>query len=218
MLRTRAVQILLLGVVAGFLNGCVRFGHGPEPSWIEGVSREYPPDQYLLGVGQAESRPAAAERAYAAVAKIFKAQISAQSRDWESYMVLENRGKASAERRVTLDQLTSVSTDKVLENVRIMDTWFEARNGQHYAMAGMDRAQAATAVLERIAALDGIVETQLKESRQTQDKLARVRNLRRAVKNLVVREAYNADLRVIRTTGRGVDPAYRVGELTAELE
>src|SRR2546430_13394207 len=84
-------------------------------------------------------------------------------------------------------------------------------------MAGMDRPQAATAVLERIAELDGIVDTQLKESRQTEDKLASVRNLRRAVKNPVGREAYNADLRAIRPTGRGVDPAYRVGELTAEL-
>ena len=103
MLRTRAIPILLLGVLAGLLNGCVRFGHGAEPSWIDGVSRDYPPDQYLLGVGQAESRPAADERAYAAVAKIFKAQVNAQSRDWESYLVLENRGKASAERRVMLD-------------------------------------------------------------------------------------------------------------------
>jgi len=217
-LRMRAREILLLGVVTGFLYGCVGSGHGPGPSWIEGVSREYPADRYLLGVGQADSQPVATERAYAAVAKIFKAQINAQSRDWESYMVLENRGKASAERRVTLDQLTSVSTDKVLENVRIMDTWFDARSRQHYAMAGMDRAQAATAVLERIAELDGLVETQVKESRQAQDKLTRVRSLRRAVKNLVVREAYNADLRVIRATGRGVEPAYRVGELAAELE
>lgn len=218
MLRTHAIGVLLLGVVAGFLDGCGWFGPSAQPSWIDGVSRDYPPDRYLLGVGQAESRPAAAERAYAAVAKVFKAQINAQSRDWESYMVVENRGKASADRRVTLDQLTSVSTDKVLENVRIMDSWFDARSGQHFAMAGMDRAQAATAVLERIAELDGIVDTQLRESRQSQDKLARVRNLKRAVKNLVVREAYNADLRVIRTTGRGLDPSYRIGELTAELE
>lgn len=218
MLRHRAFQILLLGVMVAWLDGCARFGHSSGPSWIDGASHEYPSDQYLIGVGQAESRTAAAERAYAAVAKIFKAQVNAQSRDWESFLLLENRGKASTERRVTLDQITNVSTDKMLENVRIMDTWFDRRTGQHYAMAGMNRAQAATAVLERIAELDGTVETEIKESRQTQDKLARVRHIRRAVKNLVLREAYNADLRVIRPTGHGIDPAYRVAELTAELE
>jgi hypothetical protein len=71
---------------------------------------------------------------------------------------------------------------------------------------------------ERIRDLDGKVETELREFREAPDKLARLRNLRRAVKDLVLREAYNADLRVIRSSGRGIDAAYRVADLTAQLE
>jgi hypothetical protein len=182
------------------------------------VSRDYPSDQYLTGVGQAESQPAAAERAYAAVAKIFKAEVNTQSRDWESFLLLEKRSGAQTERRLTLDQITSVSTDKVLENVRILDGWFDQKSGRHYALAGMDRAQAGRAMQERIAALDGMVEAELKESRQAQSKLDQLRNIRRAVKSLVLREAYNADLRIIRQSGRGVEAAHRVADLTAELE
>ena len=218
MLQKYVFLVLVSGLLGGVLDGCARFGGSAQPAWIEGTSREYSADQYLLGVGQAGSQSAATERAYAAVAKIFKAEISAQSRDWESYLVLESRGKATTERRLTLDRVTRVSTDKVLENVRILEAWFDRRAGQHYALAGMNRAQAEGALLERIAELDSMVETELNESRQTQDKLATVRNIKRAVGHLVLREAYNADLRVVRTNGRGVDPAYRVAELTAQLE
>jgi len=47
---------------------------------------------------------------------------------------------------------------------------------------------------------------------------SKIRDLRRAARNLVVREAYNADLRVIRPSGRGAPSAYQVNELTNELE
>lgn len=215
-LRLTAVASAVF-VLATAVMGCARLSRS-QPAWVEGTSADYSPQQYLLGMGQADSQPGAVERAYGAVAKVFKAQVNVQSRDWESFLLLENRGKSSTERRLTLDQLTRVTTDKVLENVRILDTWHNRRAGIHYALAGMNRAQAEAAMLERIAELDTMIETEIQEARRTQDKLARVKNLRRAMKNLLLREAYNTDLRIIRTSGRGVDPAYRVADLTTELE
>lgn len=213
-----ALQMFAVGVAVSVLSGCAWFGTPPAPPWIAGVSQEHPADQYLIGIGQADSLPTATERAYGAVAKIFKAEVSTQSRDWESFLLLETRGQARSEHRLTLDQVTRVSTDKVLENVAVLDTWFDRQTKVHYVMAGMNRAQAAAAMQERIAELDRTVETEVSEARQTRDKLARVHNLRRAAKNLVLREAYNADLRVIRSSGQGLAPRYSVAELTAELQ
>jgi hypothetical protein len=218
MRSTKIAILLCLCALLTASHGCAWFSRSSAPSWVNGPSRDYPSDQYVLGVGQGESKPVAAERAYGAVAKVFKAEVTAQSRDWESFLVMEQRGQANAERRLTLDRVTKVSTDKVLENVRIIDTWQDTRTGQHYALAGTNRTQAAAGLLERIAELDRAVETEVMESRQAQDKLAKVRHLRRAVKSLVVREAYNSDLRVVRLSGQGVEPAYRVPELTGELE
>ncbi|MBM4125074.1 MAG: hypothetical protein FJ246_09020 [Nitrospira sp.] len=216
--RFSGLVICLAVITLATFGGCT-WGRGAgQPAWIEGTSRTYPPDQYLIGVGQADSQPAAAERAYAAVAKIFKAEVSAQSRDWEFFLLKEQRGTTQTERRLTLDQITRVTTDKVLQNVRILEGWFDPRSGRHYALAGMNRSQAATAFLERIEELDGAVESDLKESRQGHDLLARLRSLRRAAKNLVLREAYNADLRVVRPSGHGTDPRYHVADLTSELE
>ena len=208
--------MLLMGVAA--LSGCAWFGGHTQPDWVEGVSAVYPSGQYLVGVGQAESRVVAEDRAYAAVARIFKAEVSAHAKDWESYLVIEQRGQSSAERRLTLDNLTRVSTDKVLENVQIVDRWVDVQKGFHYALAGMHRPQAETSFMERITELDRSISDDVEEAQRPSDKLAKVKALRRAARNLVLREAYNADLRVVRPSGQGTAAAYRVSELTHELE
>ena len=201
---------------SALLLGC-SFGQS-KPAWIDGVSPDYPAGQYLTGVGQAENRAAAEDRAYAALARIFKAEVSAQSKDWESYLVVEQRGTSQDERRLTLDQLTRVSTDKVLENASIVDRWYDTRRNLHYALGGMHRVQAETAFMERMRDLDRSIQADVEEAHQTSDKLAKVRALRRAARNLVLRETYNADLRVIRTSGQGTAAAFRVQDLTRELE
>jgi hypothetical protein len=210
------IGVVLMALVG--LSGCAWVGGQAKPDWIDGVSAAYPSGQYLVGVGQAENRAAAEDRAYAAVARIFKAEVSAQAKDWESYLVIEQRGHSSAERRVTLDNLTRVSTDKILENVRIVDRWVDMHKGLHYALAGMHRPQAETAFMERITELDRSISDDVEEAHGHSDKLAQVRAFRRAARNLVLRETYNADLRVIRPSGQGTASPYRVNELTHELE
>jgi hypothetical protein len=210
------IMAVLMGVVA--LSGCAWFGGQSKPDWIDGVSATYPPGQFLVGVGQAENGATAEDRAYAAVARIFKAEVSAQSKDWESYLVIEQRGHSRDERRLTLDNLTLVSTDKVLENVRIVDRWVDVHKGLHYALAGMHRPQAETSFMARITELDRSIRDDVEEAHRTTDKLARVRALRQATRNLVLRETYNADLRVIRPSGQGMAAGYHVSDLTHELE
>ncbi len=214
-------QALAVGVLVTLVAvsaGCVGPDHAARPSWIDRPAEEFPPEQYVVGLGQAESRPAATERAYAAVARVFKAEVKDRARDWESYVLLESRGKSEHERRLTIDHVTQVSTDKVLENVQVLDAWHDSERSLHYVLAGMHRAQAEAALLARIRDLDQTVETELRTARESEDKLVTIRNLRRAAKHLVLREAYNADLRIVRASGRGQPPPYRVADLTVELE
>ena len=213
--------------IAGFLclwlmvstsTACTWFTGKGKPGWVDGRSTEYPLTQYLTGVGQAGTRSNAEDQAYAAVARIFKAEVAAQAKDWESYLVVENRGISNAERRLTIDNVTKVSTDKVLENVRIADVWYDSDSRSYYALGVMNRSQAEAALMEKVSALDWAIEADVAESRQTTDKLAKVRALRRAGRNLLLREVYNTDLRVIRLSGHGTPSAYQVNELSGELE
>src|SRR5262245_11073043 len=211
---------LALIALLGFCEaaGCSSFGGPSKPDWVDGTSQKFPTGQYLVGVGHSDTRAVSEDQAYAAVARVFKSEVSAQSKDLESYLVVEQRGQSRDERRLTLDNLTRVSTDKVLENVSIADRWFDTRKSLHYSLAVMHRAQAETAVLERIAELDRSVQADAEEARTATDKLTKIRGLKRAIQNLMLRETYNADLRVIRTSGQGTAAPYRVQELSQELE
>ncbi len=205
--------VITVASVPGCSKGMIRAA----PSWVSGGTDEFPADRYLTGIGQAESRQQAEERAYASVAKIFRSEVSARSKDWESFLLQEGRGTATTERRLTLEVVTQVSTDKVLENVRILTGWVDPRRGQHYALAGMDRGQAGTALAERIAELDRTIASDVTQARSAAPPLTRVQHLRRAVTQLVLRDALNADLRVIKPSGQGVPTAYQVSRLTDEL-
>lgn len=207
-----------VGLIGLSWAGCAWIGGQTRPGWIDSAGSDYPPARYLIGVGQADDRNHAADQAYAAIARIFKAEVDARADDWESYLVIEHRGSTNAERRLTLETVTRVSTEKVLENVRIAETWHDSRKGLHYALAVMNRSQAEASLMDRMTSLDHAVEADVVESRRTTDKLTKIRNLRRAARNVVLREAYNADLRVIRSSGQGIAPAYEVHELSDELE
>jgi LPP20 lipoprotein len=207
--------VLCLGLM---VSACTWLTGKGKPGWVDGRSADYPSSQYLTGVGQADTRSNAEDQAYAAVARIFKAEVAAQAKDWESYWVVENHGVSNAERRLTIDNVTKVSTDKVLENVRIADVWYDSQSRAYYALSVMNRPQAEASLMEKVSALDRTIDTDVTESRQAIDKLAKVRALRRAGRNLVLREVYNTDLRVIRPSGQGTPSAYQVNELSSELE
>lgn len=188
------------------------------PDWVTGTkAAAYPDEQFLIGVGQADAKPAAEERAYAAVARVFKAEVTSQAKDWESYLTLEKRGNAQTERRLTLDSVTKVSTDKLLENVKIAETWHDQKAGIHSALAVMNRAAAHASFRNKIAELDEAIARDVTDARGASDKYLKVRGLRRAVRSLITRDTYNSDLRVV-TGGRGVATDYSVAGLTGELE
>jgi hypothetical protein len=204
--------------VAFVMSGCTWvFGKG-KPSWVDGRTSEYPPAQYLTGVGRAENRRSAEDQAYAAVARIFKAEVAAQARDQESYVVVENDDIANTKRRLTIDSVTQVSTDKVLENVRVIDNWYDSDHKLHFALAVMNRSQAEASLMDKVLGLDQAITAEITEARQATNKLVKVRALRKAGRNMILREAYNTDLRVIRLSGQGTPSAYRANELFRELE
>lgn len=210
------VPALLLVLLAS--AACSSMQEERRPSWIDGGSARFPIERYLVGRGEADSRPVATARAYEAVARIFEAQVTAQARDWESYVQLDDRGGTSHERRLSIERVTQVSTDKVLENVQVLDAWHDPATGTHYVLAGTNRAQGEAALLDRIHELDQTIEMDLDGTATSRDRLTVLRSLKRAAGRLVLREAFNADLRVLRPSGRGEPAAHQVADLTAKIE
>jgi len=188
------------------------------PDWVTGTKASaYPDGQFLVGVGQAESRSVAEERAYAAMARIFKADVSSRAKDWESYLTLEKRGHVQTERQLTLEVVTQVTTDKLVENVKIAETWRDPKTGLHSALAVMNREAAQVTFRSKIAEMDDAISRDVKEARTTRDTYRQARGIRRAIRTLIIRDALNSDLRVV-IGGRGVVSDHSLSGLTGELE
>jgi len=212
---------LWVGVLLVFslgYGGCAMFSSVETPSWVMGKNDQYPSNQYLVGVGRGASTSAAEERAYAAVAKIFTAHVQSRVQDAEAFRMVEKEGSTQTTRELSLDQSTRVTTNKVLENVQIFERWIHPDTREVYVLAGLDRHQVEQGLVEKIRDYDRTMHDDVELARNRSDKLIHIGKLRHAIQIWHEREAVNADLRVIRESGRGIPARYRLNELTQELD
>jgi hypothetical protein len=198
-------------------GGCTLFGPPPPPEWVLSPHDLYPPERYLTGMGEGDSREQAEKRAYAAVSRIFSAQITSQAMDREIFSLQESEQVSLTRRELQLDRRIQVSTEKVLENVKILDSWRQPTNFRFFVLAGIDRHQAEQSLLERLTDFDQAIETLLRQGRSHPQKLERIRGYKHAMSLLVDREALNADLRIIRASGESLPPAYRLSQIQQEF-
>jgi hypothetical protein len=187
------------------------------PDWVNGPGKKYPETAYLTGVGYADTRQAAEDRAYAAISKIFTAEISSKTMEWEKYLQSDAGGRTEDSRQINIEQATEISTQKVLENVKIAETWLDKTKAIYYVLAVMDRQHAAAGLRDRITSLDLRVEELLKESKQGDKKLQTVRALYLAVENLLLREVYNTELRVVNPAGKGSESGVSLDAVNRDL-
>ena len=209
--------IVLVGLYLG-MSGCAIFSSVDRPSWVMGSNEQYPSTRYLVGVGHGESRSVAEERAYAAVAKIFSAHVQSRVQDAEAFRLVEKDGSTHTRRELALERSTRVTTNKVLNNVQVLERWVHPDTKEVYVLAGLDRQQVERGLVERIHAYDQTIDDELQVSRNSSDKLIRIGKLKHAIQVWHEREVVNKDLRVIRESGSGIPVPYRLSELTQELD
>lgn len=205
-------------VVSGLLWLALPVEAGNAPDWIGGDSAHYPSELFLVGVGYGDNRKAAEDAAYAAIARIFKAEIEARTTEWEKHLQMDVQGQTQVSRQLSVSQATTVSTQKVLENVRIAAVWRDESRKLDYALAVMDRRQAGSVLRERITTLDLEIEELLAQARAAGGKLRKARALHQAVQALLLRDAYNTELRVVNRTGAGSASLTRLASVRQELQ
>ncbi len=210
--------LLIFGLGACATTSDAKRQAGGRPDWVDGRSAQYAEPRYFTGVGHARARQTAEAHAYAAIAKIFEVAVQQHSKDFEAYTQRVAADGASQENRLTLEQLTKVSTDKVVENVRIAEVWDDPADGLTYVLAVLDRRQAGTALRQRLTALDVEIAESLRTAQEANSRLQVVRGLHRAYRNLLVREVFNADLRVIHASGVGIPSDQSIEEVRSALD
>jgi hypothetical protein len=211
------VNILVAFICALALSGCWFRSTPTPPDWVFTPQEAYPADRFLVGMGQGTSRDQAEKRAYAAVARIFSANVQAKSLDRESYLLKEEDDQSSTQRTLQIDHLTQVTTTKLLENVKVLEAWYRTLDQQFFILAGLDRHQTEKLLVERLHDLDSRIEGLVTQGRTHSQKIYRIQGYKQALVLLQERTVMNTDLRVIRPSGEGIVPSYTSQQLQNEF-
>lgn len=191
---------------------------GRRPAWVDGESRRFPSGAYLTGVGYGADRPEAEDQARAAIAKIFTSHVESSNRTYQQIFESSAGGKSHSAQNINFEEITRVSTQKVLSGARIVHVYRDSSaTPEYYALAVVDRSHAADILREKIVEMDRQIEQSLRESQVRTDKLTQIKLLHNCIELHALRQAYNAELRIVDLGGQGIAAEMNISEIKARL-
>lgn len=174
-----------------------------KPDWVDGASMEFPREQYLSGVGSADDRGTAQERARGEISKIFASQMTVRTDSMASESTVQASGRKDQN---SFSQSVAMSVEnvskKLLEGVEIHETWQDQASRVYYALAILEKSKAVSAVTDKIADFDAQVKQYYAQMVQAADKLPKVKAAMKILALFKARRELESDLRVL--DGKGM--------------
>lgn len=213
----KSIYFLTFTVVLVACNGGQTTRPGEMPQWVKGVSKKYPLDEYIVGVGQAGQLAVAKDRARADLAKTFEVAVLERSSDYQQYLQTMSGGNEQSESTLKIQRNVQTTTRKVLEGVEIAEVWLDESSHQYYALAVLSRKRARTMFEADIKRLDGATRTYIDAARTNKDKLTKVAYARLAVETQIERAGVQRSLQVVDKNGSGDKPQWAIADLQTDL-
>ena len=191
---------------------------GERPAWVDGDSAEYPSSFYLTGVGCGADLQTARNRARAEIARIFYSNIESRTRTYQKYLKTSSGNKSNTKESFDIGDITRVSTQKVLSGVRIAQIYHETgKKPCFYALAILDRSRSEEILVSKINKYDQEIQGLVINAQQENDKLVKIKHLKGAADKYMLREACNAELQIVSTSGKVIPSKANFSEIQNEL-
>ncbi|MBT9438800.1 MAG: hypothetical protein GAS50_06370, partial [Desulfobacterales bacterium] len=177
-------------------NRSLQVKQGKRPDWTDKESELYPASMYLTGVGYGPDRQSAEDNARSEIAKIFYSDIHSRTSTFQEYLKTTSESKGKVTERFDIEEITRVSTQKVLSGVRIAQVFKQTKpDNVFYALAVLNRKQSAMILKYKIQELDIEIRRLIHNAEKEEDKLSKIKILKAAIQQYILREAYDAELR-----------------------
>ena len=183
---------------------CQADPRNPKPDWVDASSMEYPREHYVIGVGAADDRATAEDRARGEIAKVFSTNVSINTDSTATETV--NGGQNNFSQAVS--QTVKTASQKVLEGVQVVENWQDSATKVYYALAVLDKAKARAAIADKIGALDSQAVQWKSQLDSATDKLAKAKAAMKLLRVLGARRELNNELRVVDDSGQGAKPPF----------
>ena len=211
-------------ITAIIMTGCatnkkdIRSTKGKKPDWVDGESIRYPAASYLSGVGYGPDRQSTEDKARAEIAKIFYSDINSRSQTYQEYLQTISGKKSETAEKLSIEEITEVTTKKVLSGVRIVQIHeVSTPKPVFYALAVLDRNQSEEILRSKIKETDQDIQNLLFNAEHEEDKLSKIKGLKACIRKYILREAYDAELRIVNPSGEGIAPPVNFTEIKNRL-
>jgi hypothetical protein len=201
-------------IASCLLSPAVVCGASATPGWVQGESTEYPDSQYLVGRGVGATEEEAQNRARGDLATIFEVRVEVRT---ENTTTVAQSGKSEQVNKFASQQV-SAKTDKVISGVKIAQLWRDPATKDFHALAVLSRKQAAASLREELDKIDAEVQQQMEAAEAVADPLLKVGALSRALDVSVKRDGFQASLRVVNPSGRGIDAPIPQATVQAKID
>ena len=195
--------LLLASILAAAQPGWAK----KRPDWIDGQSSQYSRGQYLTGVGRADDRQTAEDRARGEISKIFSTQVTVKGQDYMAEQQSSAGGKTQNDFQQSVSNEVQTLSKKTLEDVNIVDNWQDDSTREVFALAALDRQKALSKVDDKIADFDKQALQWKEQLEQSTEKLPRVKAGLKILDVLKARKDVCDDRRVLDPGGKAPESA-----------
>ncbi len=190
-----AIPVILCACAAGAKAGS-------KPDWVDGTSRSYPRERYLIGVGMGDDRATASDRARSEISKIFTTNVNVTTNLNESESTSKQGSKTENSFSQAISQSLQTASKKALEGVEVAENWKDDATRQQYALAVLDRSKALAAVKDKIDDFDQQAQQWKAQMDSASDKVGKVKAAMKLLALLKARAELNSELRVLDAGGK----------------
>ncbi len=196
-------DLALLGLILIFIIGC-----GRPPAKVGSDTPSFPEDRFLTAQGSGRTDMDARQQALAQLSSIFEAQVSSQfSSRTQSLLTQEQAEEFKTEMAARVD----VDSKVHLQGARIGRSWQDESSGSFYALAVLDRMDAAENWAARLSILDAGIEGAQVSRQSATGPLSQLAALNRIVSLSGERQILESRLSVVDY------PVASLSELTVDL-
>ena len=185
------------------------------PDWVAGNPAEYSNNRYLLGRGEASSVGLARDRARADLAKNFAVKIQEQTTD---ELLWQQGGEGQQGLQTTISRNIQSQTDRLIEGVKIAETWRAEEGGNYHVLAILDRLQAGSRLRARINQLDRETAENINRARREEALPDQISAARNALEAQLKRRHQQSLLTIVDVTGTGIRPKYQLADLKNDFD
>lgn len=177
-------------------------------------ARRYPAARYISGQGQGPTAGVARDRARADLAKVFEVAVRESSSDrlqWE-------RDGNSAGLQASIRRDISLQTSQVIAGMEIAGSWRDPEKGDYFALAVLDRQQAAARLRTEIAGFDAETARNIERARGETNLPEKVSAAYNALQAQLQRLHPQKMLRIVEPATAGTGARYDLAGLKSDFE